>query len=150
MLADPDIRWRGVPSAIDGIRFPNVDVVGASLLNRVPVRCLVSEWRDGECLRVHSVDFPSAQAVFAVEEMLYSIINHREDGGAYDGEVYIKETDRSALLSKLSESDPQGRSFRHFLLVGLNTCVEVVDTEAPVVREHSDFATAETWAREAA
>jgi hypothetical protein len=150
VLPDPDIRWRGVPSTIDGIRYPNVDVVGASLLNKVPVRCLVSEWSGGECLRVHTVEFPGARVVFSVEEMLYSIINHADDTGSYDGGAYIKEADRSALLARLAEDDPMQRQFRHFLLVGLNTCVEIVDTDAPIVRDHEDFESAQRWARKAA
>lgn len=147
MFPDRDIFWRGIPSTIDGIRCPNVDVVGASLLNKVPVRCVVSGWSEGECLRVHTVDFPEARIVFSVEEMLYSIINHEDDTGNYDGGVYIKETDRSALLTRLAEDDPLQRQFRHFLLVGLNTCVEIVDTEAPVVRDHSSYDAAMAWAQ---
>ncbi|AAK23704.1 hypothetical protein EIB18_09180 [Caulobacter vibrioides] len=149
MLPDPDICWRGVPSMIDGIRYPNVDVIGASLLNKVPVRCLVSEWSAGDCLRVYSVDFPGARVVFAVEEMLYSIINHDDGTGNYDGGVYLKETDRSAVLARLAEDDPMQRRFRHFLLVGLNTCVEIVDTHEPIVRTHADYESARRWAREA-
>jgi hypothetical protein len=150
LFPDPNIEWGGLASTIDGIQSPSLEVVRADCSN--PVRCLVSQWLEGACLRVSSVEFNDPQAFFAVEEMLYSIAYApRQDGGGYDGTVYIKEAKRSALKTALEAVDYNDRSMRHFLLVGLDVCLEVVDTGEPHVKDHPDYDAARAWVmREAA
>lgn len=66
--------------------------------------------------------------------MIYSVADHGTASGRYDGGVYIKEAETSALLSAYAKIDPFRRKLRHFSFVGSDYCYEVLGFEAPVIR----------------
>jgi len=145
LFPDPTIEWKGLPSSIDGLQGPNLELVRG---DSYAVRCVVSEWSDGECLRAGSIEFGDPQAFFVVEEMIYSIAYAgRQDGGGYDGTTYIKEADRSALKTAVEAAGFNEHTVRHFLLAGLSTCMEVIASNAPEVRAHANYDEAMTWTR---
>jgi hypothetical protein len=137
MIGSENCIWKGVATSLDGIQNPNVTVIngdcGGSLV------CLVSEWSSGECLRVHSVTFERAAAFLAIEESLFSIVHRPDNGAHYDGSVFLKETVESPLAKRLNEVGLMGSALRHFLLVGLNTCLEVVAASEPNIVQHRSY-----------
>ncbi len=149
MFPDTNIEWGGFPSSIDGLDGPNLELIRG---DSYAVRCLVSQWSNGECIRVSSVEFGDPAAFFSVEEMIYSMAYAEcRNGGTYDGVTYIKETNKSALKAAVELADYNDRSVRHFLLVGLSLCMEVVASDGPEVKDHASYEAAMAWAqREAA
>lgn len=79
------------------------------------------------------------------EEMIYSVANHGTASGRYDGGVYIKEAETSALLTAYAATDPIGRKPRQFSFVGGDYCYEALGFEEPVIRAFDDPDEAYAW-----
>lgn len=143
MFPDTNIKWCGLPSSIDGIEGPILELVRG---DSYAIRCLVSQWVNGECARVSTIEFGDPAAFFSVEEMVYSMAYaNRENGGTYDGAIYLKETSQSALKAAVEAADYDHRSVRHFLLVGLSICMEVVASDDPEIKDHPSYDAAIAW-----
>jgi hypothetical protein len=70
-----------------------------------------------------------------IEEMIYSVAEHGDKAtGGYNGGVYIKEAEKSALLTASAATDPFGRKPRHFSFVGSDYCYEVLGFSGPTIR----------------
>jgi hypothetical protein len=145
MLRSSPVSWVGVPSAIDGITGPNLDITRG---HGRWVGFLVSEWRDGKCSKAFSVEFARALAYCAVDEMLYSIghpadLDHRS--------CYLRRSENTSEDRRLIEiaqmTSPAREDFQplRYLLVGLDQCVEVISTSPPTVTEHVSYDSAQEW-----
>lgn len=152
MFPDPIIHWEPIKSIVDGLRNPYVTPVDADTGQYFS--CVISGDNGGGISRLrdrreesfYSAIFDGPKILFGVEEMLYSVLTP-EDGGTYRGDIYLKETRRSALLSTL-KGDPLDRKFRHFLMVGGNTCFEIVASDEPTIQRHSSWDEAVGYLRE--
>jgi hypothetical protein len=143
VFPDPHISWRGLPSSLDGIDGPHVEIWRS---DSYALRCLVSEWRNSECTRVSSVEFDDPLVVVSVEEMIYSRATSQGDCGVHYRPTYVKEATESALLAAAAAADLHDRVLRHFLLVGLSICVEVINSDGPEVKDHPTYDSAKGWA----
>ncbi|WP_431204610.1 hypothetical protein ACQ86E_05900 [Bradyrhizobium betae] len=81
----------------------------------------------------------------AFDEMIYSIAYHGDSAGVYDGGVYVKEAECSALLKAYEEIDPIGRKPRHFSFVGSDHCYEALGFSEPTIREFHNEEEAYAW-----
>lgn len=131
--------WRPYPSIIDGIERPPF-VLGQGLWRGMLYLIVVAP-EPG--LRAYGVEVP-CEAYAAFEEMIYSVAIHGQ-GGAYDGGVYIKEAEKSALLTAYAAVDPVGRKARHFSFVGGDYCYEVLSLGEPVIRTFASPDEAYSW-----
>lgn len=95
-------------------------------------------------LRAYGIEM-SCEIYAGFQEMIYSVANHGDGTAAYDGGVYIKEAEESALLKAYAETDPVGRKPRHFLFVGSDYCYEVLGFSAPTIRAFGDPEEAYAW-----
>ncbi len=150
MFPDPSIRWEPVPSIVDGLKNPHVTPVDADTAQYFS--CVISGDNDEMARRRREERVFSAvvrpEAFFGIGEVLYSALTPEDDGGVYDGGVWLKETHRSSLLNVLRDDPFRRQLFRHFLLVGGNTCFEVVAHEPPEFAEHSGWEEAIGYLRE--
>jgi hypothetical protein len=85
------------------------------------------------------------EAYAAFEEMVYSIADHGAASGTYDGDVYIKEAERSALLDAYVTVDPLKDGLRHFLFVGTDYCYEVLAYSEPEIMALPSIDEAYEW-----
>jgi hypothetical protein len=111
-------------------------------LNRGILHLIVLECTPGT--RAYGVEI-QCQAYGAFEEMIYSIADHGDVSGAYDGGVYMKEAANSRLLEAYSEIDPMERKARHFSFVGMDFCYETLGFEVPVIRTFESEEEAYAW-----
>lgn len=139
MFPDPTTIWRPFPSIIDGIERP-------------PLTSHLGLWRGvlhlivvapGSGLRAYGLEI-ECEIHAGFDEMIYSIADHGE-GATYDGGVYIKEAERSALISAYAKFDPTNRMPRHFLFVGNDYCYEVLSFSEPVIRAFDTPDEAYAW-----
>ena len=77
--------------------------------------------------------------------MIYSVADHGDRSGMYDGGIYIKEATASQLLEAFSRVDPTKRNTRQFLFVGMDYCFETLGFGEPVLHEFPDEETAYAW-----
>ncbi len=138
MIADPTIDWVVVPSALDGMESPNLIVTEAGQNRELSV--VVSSWLNGVCRRAASVHFEGVVATVIVDDDLQAMDGN--GSAVYDGTGYLKEARRSALIDRLTALDIDATPMRHFLLVGLRSCLEVVGSGLPHIVVHSDYAEA--------
>ncbi|WP_305304511.1 hypothetical protein [Brevundimonas sp.] len=137
MFPDPHIRWKPVPTIIDGIGRP-------------PYALNCGLHRDGLHLLVthgdtdYGVTIP-CEVYFGVEEMLHSVMPHGT-GAAYDGSTYLKEAEGSTLVGSLEKHDPVQRRFRHYLFVGGDFCYETAGVDDPVIVKFESRQAADAWA----
>ncbi|BAM89030.1 hypothetical protein S58_30300 [Bradyrhizobium oligotrophicum S58] len=87
----------------------------------------------------------SCEIFAGFEEMIYSVSGQGYGTGMYDGGVYIKEAESSALLNAYATLDPVGRRPRHFLFVGSDYCYEVLGFSEPIIEAFRDAREAYDW-----
>jgi hypothetical protein len=130
LFPDPTVRWRPYPSIIDGIERPPF-VLDQGLWRGV-LHLIVLAPKPS--LRSYGVEI-SSHIYAGFEEMIYSVADHGAGATAiYDGGVYIKEAENSALLKAWAMTDPNKRKARHFLFVGGDYCYEVLGFSEPIIR----------------
>jgi hypothetical protein len=87
----------------------------------------------------------SCEIYVGFDEMIYSIADHGGTTGGYDGGVYIKEAEYSALLKAYAAIDPIGRKPRHSSFVGNDYCYEVLGFAEPIIRAFDSPDEAYAW-----
>ncbi|MGJ4925803.1 hypothetical protein ACQR1I_10820 [Bradyrhizobium sp. HKCCYLS2038] len=87
----------------------------------------------------------SCEIFAGFEEMIYSVSDQGNATSAYDGGVYVKEAEASALLTNYAANDPVGRMPRHFLFVGSDYCYEVLGFSEPIIRSFENAGEAYGW-----
>jgi hypothetical protein len=140
MFPDPTLRWRPYASIIDGIeRPPWVFDQGlwCGVLHLIVVAPEPSP-------RAYGIEI-SCEIYAGYDEVIYSIADHGDKAGMYDGGVYIKEAESSALINAYTALDPVGRTPRHFSFVGSDTCYEVLGFSEPVIRAFANSEEAYAW-----
>lgn len=141
LFPDPTIKWRPYPSIIDGIERPPF-VFDQGLWRGVLYLIVVAP---NPGLRAYGIEM-SCEIYSGIEEMIYSIADHGDKTtGRYDGGVYIKEAENSALLKAYAATDPVGRKPRHFSFVGSDYCYEVLGFSEPIIRAFSSPEEAYAW-----
>jgi len=95
-------------------------------------------------LRAYGIEMP-CKIYAGFDEMIYSVANHGDKVGAYDGGVYLKEAEASALLHAYALIDPVGRKPRHFSFVGSDYCYEVLGFSEPIIRAFDSPEEAYAW-----
>lgn len=140
MFPDPTSRWKPYPSIIDGIERGSF-VFDQGFWRGVLYLIVVAPSPDS---RAYGVEIRS-EVYAAFDEMIYSIADHGGDALAYDGGIYIKEAENSALLTAYSAIDPVGRKPRHFSFVGSDYCYEVIGLSEPAIRAFATQEEAYEW-----
>jgi hypothetical protein len=77
--------------------------------------------------------------------MIHSVADHGGRTGFYDGSVYIKEAESSALLQAWAVTDPHQRKARHFFFVGGDYRYEVLGFSEPIIRAFDSPEQAYAW-----
>ena len=95
-------------------------------------------------LRAYGIEM-SCEIYAGFDEMIYSVADHGGGTSSYDGGVYIKEAENSALLEAYAVTDPIGRKPRHFCFVGSDYCHEVLSFAAPTIRAFDSTEKAYAW-----
>lgn len=140
LFPDPTLTWRPYPSIIDGIERPPF-VLDKGLWRGV-LHLIVLAPKPGP--RAYGIEI-ACEVFAAFEEMIYSVADHGGQGRAYDGGVYVKKADQSALLTAYATADPLGRKPQHFSFVGGDYCYEVLGFGDPVIRAFSSTDEAYAW-----
>lgn len=140
MFPDPTLRWRPYASMIDGIERPPY-VFDQGLWRGVLYLIVVAP---KPSLRAYGIEM-SCEMYAGFDEMIYSVANHGDKAGVYDGGVYIKEAEDSALLKAYAATDPVGRKPRHFSFVGSDYCYEVLGISEPILRAFDSPEEAYAW-----
>ena len=140
MFPDFDLLWRPYPSIIDGIERPPF-VYDRGLWNGVLHLIVVGPPHEQ---RAYGIEI-SCEIYAGYQEMIYSVAHHGTASGAYDGGVYIKEAETSALLTAYAAIDPIRRKPRQFSFVGSDYCYEVLGFEAPIIRAFDSPEQAYAW-----
>lgn len=140
MFPDPTLLWRPYPSIIDGIeRPPYVFDQGFSL---GVLYLIVVPPPHGR--RAYGIEI-ACEIYAGFDEMIHSVADHGSISGMYDGGVYIKEAEKSALLNAYTAADPIGRKPRHFSFVGSDFCYEVLAFSEPLIHAFADPEEAYAW-----
>ena len=140
MFPDPTLRWRPYESIIDGIERPPY-VFDQGLWRGVLYLIVVAP---NPSRRAYGIEMSCA--IYAgFDEMIYSVANHGDSAGMYDGGIYIKEAESSALLNAYAATDPVGRKPRHFCFVGSDYCYEVLGFSEPMIRPFDSPEEAYAW-----
>jgi hypothetical protein len=139
LFPDPTLRWRPYPSIIDGIERPPW-VFDQGLWRGVLYLIVLA----GKGPRAYGVEI-SCEIYAGFHEMIYSIADHGGTTRGYDGGVYIKEAENSALLKASAALDPIGRKLRHFSFVGNDYCHEVLSLSEPTIRAFDSEDEAYAW-----
>lgn len=140
MFPDPTLRWRPYPSIIDGIeRPPSVFDHGVwrGVLYLIVVAPKPSH-------RAYGIEI-ACEIYVGFDEMIYSVADHGGTTRGYDGGVYVKEAESSALLKTYAAIDPVGRKPRHFSFVGNDYCYEVLGFSEPIIRAFDSPDEAYAW-----
>ena len=140
MFPDPTLRWRPYASIIDGIERPPF-VFDQGLWRGVLYLIVVAP---KPSFRAYGAEI-SCEIYAGFEEMIYSVADHGGKTGIYDGGVYIKEAENSALLEAYAATDPVGRKPRHFSFVGGDYCYEVLGFSEPIIRAFDSPEEAYAW-----
>ncbi len=146
VFPDANIVWKPVTTSMSDISWPALEIVGGGCGGALQL--VVAEWNPDRQRRGWSVRFHSPQAFLAVEEVLYSVAPHGANNRDVKGE-YLMEAEQSGFLRAVGSIDPQQRRFRHFLLVGLDTCLEVVDSNEPIIEAYETYEEAREAAQRA-
>jgi hypothetical protein len=142
MFPDPELKWHPLPSVMDGMKAPPFAFSDGTWSGNL--KLIIS---DGAGTRIYGVEVIDCQIYAAFDEMIYSIADHGNRGGRYDGGVYIKEAHNSNLLNTFSNLDPMNRKPRHFLFVGGDYCFETIGFGDPVVHSFGSYDDAYAWSR---
>jgi hypothetical protein len=140
LFPDPTLRWQPYPSIIDGIERPPF-VVDQGLWRGVLYLIVVAP---NPSLRAYGIEM-SCEIYVGFEEMIYSIADHGGKTGRYDGGVYIKEAENSALLKAWAAIDPVNQKPRHFSFVGNDYSYEVLGFSEPIIRAFGSPDEAYAW-----
>jgi hypothetical protein len=140
VFPDPTLRWRPYASIIDGIERPPF-VFDQGLWRGVLYLIVVAP---NPSVRAYGIEM-SCEIYAGFEEMIYSVADHGGKTGVYDGGVYIKEAEDSALLKAYAATDPVGRKLRHFSFVGGDYCYEVLGVSEPIIRAFNSPDEARAW-----
>jgi hypothetical protein len=141
VFPDPTVRWRPYPSIIDGIERPPY-VFGQGLWRGV-LHLIVLAPKPS--LRAYGVEI-ACEIYAGFEEMIYSVADHGAGRTSfYNGDVYIKEAETSALLKAWAVADPNKRKARHFLFIGGDYCYEVLGFSEPIIRAFDSPEQAYAW-----
>jgi hypothetical protein len=140
LFPDPTLRWRPYESVIDGIERPPY-VFDQGLWRGVLYLIVVAP---NPSRRACGIEI-SCEIYAGFDEMIYSVANHGDSAGMYDGGVYIKEAENSALLNAYAATDPFGRKPRHFSFVGSDYCYEVLGFSEPMIRPFDTPEAAYAW-----
>jgi hypothetical protein len=131
------VAWASLPSAIDGIEFPNITLADGGGGH---LAVIVSQWSEGRCIRVHTVEFDHPEAFCAVEEATYSILS---EDNPFDLREYLKVAKLDAHLQTLARTREMmvGKAveLNLYLLVGLTECLEVVSSTPPRIVSHASY-----------
>ncbi len=144
MFPDPTAKWLPYPSVLDGIKRPPTVLDGGThdgVLNLIVIECSTA-WNLGN--RAYRVEV-DCEIYAAFDEMIYSISPHGNGSEIYDGGVYVKEAEESALLKHYVNIDPFRRKVRHFLFVGADLCYETLGTREPIISAFSSIKEALAW-----
>lgn len=154
MFTDPDLQWQPYPSIIDGISDPfainkgqwkgkrHLLIVGEHPTSRTSA---------GETRR-RSAAFGiviRCDVYLAVEEMLYSIMDH---GDGWQP-TYITQTHSSQLIAAMSSYHPmlrnpeiiERRPPRHFSFTGNDYCYETFGFDEPVIHQFTSVDEGYAW-----
>jgi hypothetical protein len=140
LFPDPTLRWRPYPSIIDGIERPPF-VFDQGLWRGLLYLIVVAP---NPSLRACGIEM-SCEIYAGFDEMIYSVADHGGKTDFYDGGVYIKEAENSALLKAYAATDPVGRKPRHFSFVGCDYCYEVLGFSEPTIRAFDSPDEAYAW-----
>ena len=140
MFPDPTLRWRPYASIIDGIERPPY-VFDQGLWRGVLHLIVVGPKTS---LSAYGIEI-RCEIFAAFDEMIHSVADHGGASGAYDGGVYVKEAENSALLRAYAATDPISRNPRHFLFVGNDYCYEALGFSEPVIRAFGNPGEAYAW-----
>lgn len=140
MFPDPTLTWRPYPSIIDGIERP--PYVFDQGLWRGVLYLIVLAPNPGR--RAYGIEI-DCEIYGGFDEMIYSVADHGDRAGVYDGGVYVKEAENSALLNAYTAIDPVGRKPRLFSFVGSDRCYEVLGFSEPFIRPFAGPEEAYAW-----
>jgi hypothetical protein len=148
MFTDPTLRWRPYPSIIDGIESP--PYVFDRGFRKGVLHLIVVAPRPNR--HAYGVEL-QCDIYSGIEEMLHSVAGDGGMSGAsYDGSVYIKEAESSALLDTYSTlmknyawMDLEKHTPRHFLFVGADLCYEALGISEPSIRAFGSPEEAYAW-----
>jgi hypothetical protein len=110
------------------------------VLNLIVLECAFENSQS----RAYRVEI-SCEIYAAFDEMIYSIANHSDGSGRYNGNVYLKEAEDSHLLRFYAERDPFKRKVRHFSFVGGHLCYETLGSTEPVISTFFSIDEALAW-----
>jgi hypothetical protein len=140
MFPDPSLRWRPYPSVMDGIERPPW-VFDQGFWRGVLHLIVLSPTPH---MRFYGIELP-CEIYTGINEMIYSVADHGDSAGAYDGGVYIKEAEASVLLTAYAAAYPSKRRPRHFSFVGGDLCYEALGFSEPTIRAFADEEGARAW-----
>ena len=95
-------------------------------------------------VRAYSAEI-SCEIYAGFDEMTYSVADHWCKTGIYNGGVYIKEAENSALLEAYEAIDPFGRKPRHSSFIGSDYGYEVLGFSEPTIRAFDSPEEAYAW-----
>jgi hypothetical protein len=142
MFPDPTLRWKPWPSPLEGLKAPPF-VLDRGLWRGV-LHLIVLEADPGS--RAWGLEVP-CQAYFAVEASIYAKADHGDPARVLDQPAWLKEAERSQLLSAHAAVVRTRRSPRHFAFVGSEFCYETLGFGEPVVRALASREDAWAWRR---
>lgn len=140
LFPDPTVVWRPYPTIMDGMALGPV-VFDRGVWEGV-LSLIVLDGGLGP--RAYGVQIKCV-AYAAFEEMLYSVANHGDQRANYDGHVFIKEAEKSALLSAYEKTISWMPKPRHFLFIGDDFCYETLGLDAPSIRSFKSRDEAYAW-----
>ena len=141
MFPDPTSIWLPVRTIIDGIASPPF-VFDQGLWNGVLSLIVVAG--GPEPSSAFGLQF-QCLAYFGMDELIYDLAGHGDQGLAYDGVVYLKEAQRSRFKDFQESVDPLKRIIRHYALIGRDFCFEVLAFEAPKIFAFASAEDAYGW-----
>jgi hypothetical protein len=140
VFPDPTLRWRPFASIIDGIERPPFVFDQGFWLGVLHLIVVAPK----PSFRAYGAEI-TCQIYAGFEEMIYSVADHGGGTAMYDGGVYIKEAENSALLKAFAAADPFGRKPRLFSFVGGDRCYEALGFSEPIIRAFDSQEEAYAW-----
>jgi len=139
MFPDATLKWQSRQSVIDGLKNPTI--VDRGFWDG-DIHFVVTGTNNEPRLYGISIE-PICYAAF--DETFYSIAGHG-DISEVDFSVYLREAVTSELKRCWSDAYSfDGHDLRHWSLVGLDTCYEVLALEDPRIRQFKSQAEADAW-----
>jgi hypothetical protein len=133
------LTWKPIASALDQLSAPQLDVVrgGHGWLT-----VIVSDDR-----LTFTVEFDGPVAYAGVEEMAHALLS--PESAELGANLRVANVSAAAddIAARLQEFSGRRAELRHYLLVGVSECIEVICEAEPVIAAHADEAAALAWAR---